>query len=237
MNLNKIPFFSDGFKINGTIHLPMSEINAFVIGSHGFFSTGDSPKQVALANKCYDRGIAYFRFDHRGCGMSEGSFNDSASLDNRRADLINAFHAVKNFLPESIQKFALFGSSFGGAVCLSASSALNPNALVTYAAPISSTTLHDAFETYKESDDRLASINKEDIVFDLTDSLAGLSNILVIHGGSDDVVPIANAHTIYDNAMEPKKLSIQKNGDHPMSNSEHQVQFVDDVMSWLEKTL
>ncbi len=74
--IKDISFFSDGFKLKGYLHLPSTNRPPVVIGSHGLYSSSSSPKQIALADQCNRFGIAYFRFDHRGCGGSEGKFGE-----------------------------------------------------------------------------------------------------------------------------------------------------------------
>jgi predicted acyl esterase len=86
--IKKITFLSDGFKLYGTLHLPPAERPPVVIGSHGLLSSSSSPKQIALARACTAAGIAYFRFDHRGRGKSEGVFKEVTSLKARCTDLL-----------------------------------------------------------------------------------------------------------------------------------------------------
>ena len=92
--IKRITFLSGGFRLKGVLHLPSAENPPLVIGSHGLESSGDSPKQIALAEKCNKAGIAFFRFDHSGCGNSEGNFPEVTSLESRREDLISAYKTV-----------------------------------------------------------------------------------------------------------------------------------------------
>ncbi|MBR9980379.1 MAG: damage-inducible protein CinA, partial [Desulfatitalea sp.] len=59
---------SDGHRLTGTLHLPDVERPPVVIGCHGLLADRRSPKQIALASALGRLGIAYLRFDHRGCG-------------------------------------------------------------------------------------------------------------------------------------------------------------------------
>src|SRR6056297_607409 len=110
MTQKTIWFESDGIKLHGTLHLPDNPKPPVVIGAHGLMSNGDSPKQIALAEICNGIGIAYFRFDHRGCGQSEGEFNAVTSFDGRCRDLLDG---IQGLLDMNITdgRFALFGSS------------------------------------------------------------------------------------------------------------------------------
>ena len=109
MNQLNITFSSNGFRLKGMLHLPETDLPPVVIGSHGLLSNSYSPKQIALARECNAHGIAYFRFDHRGCGQSDGVFNEITSLTGRRDDLISAVNAIK--MRKYIGKrIGLFGS-------------------------------------------------------------------------------------------------------------------------------
>jgi alpha-beta hydrolase superfamily lysophospholipase len=70
----EIMFSSDGLCLRGTLHRPSCDLPPVVIGSHGLLSSRRSPKQIALANRCCRYGMAFFRFDHRGVGDSQGPF-------------------------------------------------------------------------------------------------------------------------------------------------------------------
>lgn len=76
-----IQFAADGFRLKGTLHLPAADNPPVVIGCHGLLSDRSSPKQIALAEACNALGLAFFRFDHRGCGESTGRLEAVTSLE------------------------------------------------------------------------------------------------------------------------------------------------------------
>ena len=226
-----ISFSADGLKLSGVLHLPADRRPPLVVGAHGLLSSASSPKQIALAHQCNHLGIAYFRFDHRGCGNSEGDFDLITSLEGRCKDLVAAVEAVNAKI--DTRGLGLFGSSMGGTVCLSTAGDLAADAVVTFAAPIRSDLKGSRLE-----------LSRSEIVFDaarrrfdITRRLAAISNILVFHGDADDVVPVDHARDIYSCANQPKKLIIQKRGDHPMSNAAHQKEFVRETASWFKQYL
>ena len=229
----EISFNTDGLKLKGVLHLPDTiERTPVAIGSHGLYSSGNSPKQIALADHCNRLGIAYFRFDHRGCGRSEGEFDRVTSLEARCRDLIAAVVAINSRI-DTGDRLGLFGSSMGGTVCLSTAARLTADAVVTCAAPIRSNLTGNPSE-----------ISRAEIVFDaakrqfdIKEGLSNISNILIFHGDADDVVPVSHAGEIYKLAHKPKKLIIQKQGDHPMSNVEHQKAFVREASQWFRQGL
>ncbi|MBU0986967.1 MAG: lysophospholipase [Proteobacteria bacterium] len=227
----KIAFFSDEFLLQGILHLPAADRPPVVIGSHGLFSSSSSPKQVALAQKCIENGIAFFRFDHRGCGQSQGDFKKVTSLESRCVDLISAVKTIRS-RTDTGDRLGLFGSSMGGAVCIYAANLLDVKALVTVAAPVRSSSVVEALNKSKNPDSLLQPFDLKYLRSDISDKLAGLHHILIFHGQADHVVPPSNAQEIYSKAAWPKKLIMQKDGDHPMSKKEHQENFVKEAVNW-----
>lgn len=235
----KITFSSERFLLSGTLHLPDSVSPPVIIGSHGLFSSGNSPKQIALAQQCLSYGIAFFRFDHRGCGESEGDFNDVTSLEARCSDLISAVAMIRS-RNDTGKQIGLFGSSMGGAVTLATAGVLNTDSLVTVAAPVRIASAIEAVEAIERS---AASkppdpgFYKKELRFDIADKLPAICNILIFHGDADNVIPVSNAEEIYQKAGEPKKLIIQKQGDHRISDRSHQEEFMRETVSWFKTTL
>jgi len=231
-----ISFLSQGLTLSGFLHLPDEEKPPVVVGSHGLFSSGNSPKQIALAKKCTDTGLAYFRFDHRGCGKSEGDFEQVTSLAGRVTDLSNAVRIMHEH-PETGDKIAIFGSSLGGTTGLSLIDKLKIHAFVTIAAPLRSEPIFNAAKSTGDLRGLPLSFYEKQLRFDITDNLSNISNILIFHGDSDETVPVADAYELYSKATEPKKMIIQKDGDHAMSNLHHQIHFMKTASEWFKKWL
>ena len=232
----ELDFMADGFRLRGTLHLPQAPSPPLVIGCHGLLSDRMSPKQIALAEACNRLGMAFFRFDHRGCGESEGRLEMHTSLDNRCSDLLHAIRHLAN-RADLGKRVGLFGSSMGGAVCLRAAGQADIVATVTFAAPIKSRALKIT-RGQQEADPeqtRMSAILQED--FDLGPRLSMLRNILIFHGEADDVVPVAHAHEIFQQAAHPKRLVLQPGGDHLMSDPRHQAEFIRAASFWLNKGL
>ncbi len=236
-HLKSLTFLSDHYELKGFLHLPGIPNPSVVIGSHGLFSSGDSPKQIALAEKCNALGIGFFRFDHRGCGKSDGLFKEVTSLKGRHTDLMNAIQTIED-MPETGDRIGIFGSSMGGATALSVASKFNNiNALVTVAAPIRSQPVLESAEKSDDLRNLPLSFYQKNLYFDISHQLAGISRILLFHGDQDDVVPVSNAHDIFAVAEEPKKLIIQKGGDHPISAPDYQEQFILEASNWFARWL
>lgn len=233
----EIEFPSDNFVLNGHLHLPPVERPGLVIGTHGLFSDQNSPKQIQLAQQCNRNKMAYFRFDHRGCGQNQAPFEEVTSLEARCTDLRAAAKMLKDRSDIGVQ-VGLFGSSFGGVVCLATAQYVKPDAIVTWAAPIRSTDLVQS---------KADSVNREDAAasnhpfkknpFDISNQLSGIQNILIFHGDADETVPLSHAQEIYDRVGQPKKLAVFSQSDHRMSNRTHQRGFIREATAWFCRTL
>lgn len=232
----KISFFSDGFQLKGILHLPTNAYPPVVIGSHGLLSSSESPKQHELAKRCNEFGIAFFRFDHRGCGKSQGYFPEVTSLETRARDLICAVNMIRD-RTDTGDRMGLFGSSMGGAACLSVARQIGIDAIVTFAAPIRSETINRSHTQMNDSKRKIAHSGYTAAPFDISDKLQGVENILIFHGDADDVVPYASALEIFEMAGDPKRLILQKQGDHPMSRKAHQKEFIRETVQWFKSAL
>lgn len=227
-----IDFSSDGYRLKGMLHLPTAVRPPVVIGSHGLLSSSESAKQRELAKRCTEAGMGYFRFDHRGCGRSQGYFPEVTTLEGRVRDLMAAVKTIR-LRTDTGRGCALFGSSMGGAVCLAAAKAVGTDVLVTVAAPIRSRSVRPFDGSgLGESD-----VTGLQLHFDLSETIAGLRHILVFHGDADRVVPFAHALEIIEKADAPKRLVRQKNGDHLMSAEIHQKTFLRETVKWFASRL
>jgi len=223
--IERLIFTADGYRLAGLLHRPARQGFPVVVGCHGLQSDAASPKQRALAQACTARGIAFLRFDHRGCGASEGAFAAVTSLAGRVSDLRAAAGAVLR-VPGADGRLGLFGSSLGAAVCMAAAEALKPAAMVLFAAPVRSRTIAGG------PSPAAAFQEGAGLDFDLGAVLPRLHHLLVIHGTADTVVPVADAREIFAAAGDPKRLLGLPGGDHRMSDPVHQGLFVAEAVDW-----
>lgn len=224
MLCEQIFFQADNLSLRGTLHRPEVEQPALVIGCHGLLSSSESPKQIELAKACNALGIAFFRVDHRGCGQSEGLFKEVTSFEGRCNDLKSALEQMRT-RSDLGRKRGLFGSSMGGAVCLAVAAEYAPSSLVTVAAPIRSRSI-------VTPEDYSGAFNPRLLRFDIKAKISKIAKIYIFHGDADAVVPPSQAVEIYNRAGEPKKITLQKNGDHRMSKRSHQNNFVSAAAGW-----
>ncbi len=177
-----------------------------------------------------------FRFDHRGCGHSDGGKADAADFNGRCRDLLSAVDFLRN-LDCLSPVIGLFGSSLGGAVCLSVAAATRVHALVTVAAPLDSSSLIDSAQGVVPAGLSADLALSPRFRFDLSDSLSAIRNLLIFHGENDSVVPVSHARKLFEKAGHPKKLVIQENGDHVMSLLLHQKLFMQESLLWFSTIL
>ena len=230
--IEEILFSADEFKLKGYLHLPPRTNPPFVIGCHGLFSDKNSPKQIELAQHCNQLNMAYFRFDHRGCGESSAPFEALSSLEARCTDLESAANMLKA-RDDLGDQMGLFGSSMGGSVCLAAARNLAARAVATWAAPIRSEDLVPQHAYPTGSSD----IPFKNNPFDIRTPLGGLCNILILHGDADETVPLAHAEEIYERVGEPKRLVVFPHSDHRMSQPADQTVFLREVCFWFQTCL
>jgi hypothetical protein len=107
---------------------------------------------------------------------------------------------------------------------------------IQFAAPVRSLPLeHPGRPDASPERSRMASVLRD--AFDLGGALGRVRNILVVHGEADELVPLTHAHEIVGHAGEPKRLLVQKGGDHIMNSADHQTEFIREASLWLSNGL
>jgi esterase/lipase len=132
------------------------------------------------------------------------------------------------------KKIGLFGSSMGGTVCISVADVLDIDAWVTYASPVRSSSVTTALKKSEDAEKIKPLLDQEDLTWDISNQIKHLHHIFILHGDSDQVVSPTNAHEIYTKSSNPKKLIIQKGGDHRMSKKKHQKDFLREAVNWFK---
>ncbi|MFH1154238.1 MAG: alpha/beta hydrolase [Pseudomonadota bacterium] len=234
-----IIFMSGSKQARGVLHLPRTVNPPLVVGSHGLEGTMDSAKQTLLARILPQAGIAFFRFDHLGCGRSTGNFLTDTSLDSRALDLVSA---VRHILSLSVTdtRIALFGSSLGGATCIESWDILTrdgivPRGAVLCSAPVVSRTIVNLPTEANASRPALPKrFFEQNLVFDVSGKATSMHSVLIFHGDMDEVVPVSNAHLLFKVVGNPKKLIIHKNGDHRMTSIRDQEEFETEALIWFK---
>ncbi|WP_320040355.1 serine aminopeptidase domain-containing protein [uncultured Desulfobacter sp.] len=237
MKIIETDFTVDGFSLKGTLHLPLSHMPPLVVGSHGLEGSRNSAKQMLLSKVLPENNIAFFRFDHRGCGESQGSFIKDTSIEKRARDF---YAAVRHILEMEVtsNRIALFGSSMGGATCIKAWRDLERagygiQGAVLCASPVNTRTIKRIPLAGNAKRPTLSlDFFKDNLLYDLCDLAKALHHVIIFHGRADEVVPVENAHMLYAAMQPPKEMILHDGGDHQMTDRAHQQDFEQRMIAW-----
>ena len=237
MKLIEANFTVDGFTLKGTLHLPECPMPPLVVGSHGLEGSRKSAKQMLLSKVLPENKIAFFRFDHRGCGDSQGSFIKDTSIAKRTKDFCAAVGHVLDMGVTSNQ-VALFGSSMGGATCISAWPDLERTGVriqgaVLCASPVNTRTIKRIPLAGNDKRPTLSlDFFKDNLLYDLSDQAKALHHVIIFHGTADEVVPVENADILYAAMQAPKEMILHDGGNHQMTDRGHQQDFEQKMIAW-----
>jgi alpha-beta hydrolase superfamily lysophospholipase len=237
MKILETNFTIDGFTLKGTLHLPECAMPPLVVGSHGLEGSQTSAKQMLLSKVLPANNIAFFRFDHRGCGDSQGSFIKDTSLEKRTRDFCAAVDHVIG-MGETSSRVALFGSSMGGATCINAWQDLERagfriQGAVLCASPVNTLTIKRIPLAGNDKRPALSlDFFKDNLLYDLSGQAKALHHVMIFHGTADKVVPVENADILYAAMQAPKEMILHDGGDHQMTNQAHQQDFEQKMTAW-----
>lgn len=175
------------------------------------------------------------RFDFRGCGLSQGDLTLS-TVSARLDDLIAFIDLLRNQLGHN-GPLGLMGSSMGGFVALLAGGQRGDvHALCTWATPfdpLEVVGLAHGSEARKLGPEFLEDLSRHKL-----HRLSGrIRNLLVIHGGKDELIPPRHAEMIYNLALEPKAIKLIEGADHRFSDPGHRRQATNLTVSWFLEEL
>ena len=111
--LKNVDFYSSNLKLFGVLANKKS-CRQGVVFLHGG-GQSSSRRFEFLQNYFLDRGIASLAIDFRGCGLSEGNFQDG-SLANRTIDAGEAIRLFQKMTGLNLSQIYIWGSSMGGHV-------------------------------------------------------------------------------------------------------------------------
>lgn len=218
-----------GQKVHGVMHLPKKVPAPVVVGSHGLFSSKESEKFVMLGELFSQEGIAFLRYDHRGCGESEGDISETTP-SSRLEDLRGVLAFVRGHPLLDASRLGLLGSSMGGFISvLAAKEEPGVKALVLWATPtrIRGKVEGPLKEAFFEDAKR----------FDLLEVIGDLKGCLFLHGKGDEVVPYGDALELYRKAQEPKELVLFERADHSFSDPKQRKDAVLLSLEWFKRFL
>jgi alpha/beta superfamily hydrolase len=154
-------------------------------------SMEDSRLQL-ISQAAVEAGINTLRFNFRGVGTSQGSFNQGIG---EVQDAICAVNHLRNHPHIDKTRIALLGYSFGGSIALAATIAADPAALVTISAALHAPNVDPAL---------------------VSDTLRYIRcPCYILHGREDDVIPFVNAEGIHAQLqVKEKYLRLVRGADH-----------------------
>jgi len=232
-----------GEVLSGVLHHPPDGLaHGAVILCHGMESNKESEKLIFLSRALAQKGILSLRFDF-ACAGESGRFEE-ITYSGEVEDLQAAF----SFILKKAAKIAILGSSMGGTVAL-LFAAQEPTvaALVTVAAPVHPERFPDRLLTQDQVRDwrecGYTFYHGQRINLALLHDLQKINvpaaakkiscPALIIHGETDDTVPVEEAYELDGYLTNHKKLLILQGGDHRFSDPALMHQAVSAAISWI----
>lgn len=245
MREEKVSFVNlRGQTLDGVLHHPEAGTSrAGVILCHGMESNKESDKLVLLSRDLARHGLLALRFDFAYAGES-GKF-EAITYSGEVEDLQAAFAFMRD---RHAGKIALLGSSMGGTVALLFAAQHGGVAtVVTIAAPMRPERFTSRLLTPAEVQQwrkiGYTFYHGQRINVSLLHDLEKLNlpeaaqkiscPVFVLHGEEDDVVPVEEAHELYEYLPGSKRLSILKGTDHRLSDPASMNQAVSEAVAWL----
>ena len=240
---------SDGLKLAGELFLPISEnrpLPALCI-CHGIPATPYNPNDrgyAMLAQKFCAAGFVTLIFNFRGTGKSQGNF-DILGWNQDLEAAIEFLHRLKEV---DKTRLCLLGFSGGAAVSVYVA-AHDPRAssVVACACPAdfdllaSKETALSSIQHFRE----IGAIKDKNFPPSLEQWRKGFETIspirwidrisprplFLVHGDTDEVVPLEHAHRLFQKAKEPRELAIIPNAKHKLRLEEAAMAT---VLEWLK---
>ncbi len=219
-----------GSKLHGILAVPDAKHFPLVIICHGYASSARSKTRVELSRQLLQRGIASFGFDFTGCGESEGELAQ-LTLSQGIEDLTAAYSHVK----KTGTKIGMLGSSFSGsvAVLFAAGNAVDAIALKS---PVSD---YGSLPNARlDTEMRQRQFYGDASKYDIYSSAEKIKEpTLIVHGSSDDIVPVEQSKNLFSHLRCEKKLEIIEGADHRYSDDEHFSRMMAYVSEWFRQHL
>jgi pimeloyl-ACP methyl ester carboxylesterase len=204
----------DGVMLAGRIFGP-DEGDTGVVLAHMF--PADQRSWFAFADRLASRGYRVLTFDFRGyCPGGEGgcSEGEQRPADTWR-DVVGAIDAIRD---EGVTRVALVGASMGGTASLIGASreGVEVEVVITLSAPV-------AFEGLEVAPEVVSQVEAAKLFL----------------AGHEDAAAAAAAQTLYDQSVQPKRLSILTTGDHgtDILSGNQGSAATNEIVSWLDRYL
>ncbi len=241
-----VTFISDGLKLQGNLAVPYEGVPC-VVALHGLTGDKDEGMWPVVSSELYDSGYACFRFNFRSCGTgeerSEGEFED-IKLSNRIRDFKKSLDILEKKDVIDADRIGVVGLSLGGMVAIAARDD-RTKAIVTLGSPYKIPRYDEPRIPEKSGDyyvlpsgERFKKDFYEDMKrYDLLEDVREAPPILIVQGGSDEIVPVEHAEILHESASEPKKLEIIEEADHVFTDGGSLNRAIDLIVEWFDEYL
>ncbi len=230
----EINFNVRGDTLRGIEYIPEGEgLFPGVILLHGSGSTGETDFDTAA--EIAKNGIIGFAFNFRGCGISDGNFEDQTiggGLDDAR-------HAIEVFSKEKKldrNRTGISGGSFGAFIASTLAPSYNFKSMVLRVPAAYSPNLLD----YKHVDFKreLQQDHRKSISYERIGQFKG--SLLVIRAELDEIIPKRMVDKYYNDAVEAnrREMFLLEGAPHSISTKPEAKQvLIDKLVSWFKETL
>lgn len=248
-----ITFKSNGKQIVGMLHLPDTKNAPVIVMCHGFMShrIGSAGYHlVSSAREFCKNGYAILRFDYRGCGESEGGFEEFSDFS-AVEDVKAAISFIQTIKEIDSGKIGLLGHSRGGVVASFASIEIEKiKCLVLWAPAVHVKkywTLEEIEKVEKGELIYYKGLKIGKLLWESARKIEDLSKhihkvktpLLIVHGTNDEWnITAEEVRKVYKNANKPKKIEIISGADHFFLNKEkHRKQLMGTTVKWFKNWL
>lgn len=217
---------ADGVKIHGWF-VPHPEPLACILFFHG---NGGNVGDYMMDLKIWsDLGFSSFIMDYRGYGRSEGQPSEVGLY--RDAEAAWAYLTQERGL--SPARIIIFGRSLGGAVAVELANRHRPGILVVESSFTSlvavGQNMFPFLPVWMMTTYRFDSLNKIERVH---------CPVLITHGEEDQLIPLSQAHRLYERANPPKHLMLTPGGHNESGygfSNATQKEFLELMNLWLNR--
>jgi predicted alpha/beta-hydrolase family hydrolase len=233
-----------GETLQGVLHYPSNgSPSAAVILCHGMESNKESEKLIALCQALARKGILALRFDFSYAGESGGQFEE-ITYSGEVEDLAAAFDFITRL---QAGKIGVVGSSMGGTVGLLFAAKKRVDVLVTVSAPLHPEKITERLLSEEEArhwreagfvfyhGQRINASLLDDLQrIDVPEAAKKIScPVFIIHGESDEIVPVDEAKELFELLTCPKKISVLRTADHRLSDPTLLSKALTDSIEWI----
>lgn len=238
--------------LRGSLHLCEDGNSPWVVFSHGFTGHRLGPGYlfVKLSRALADMGISSLRYDFRGSGESDGSFQNQ-TFPTMCSDLLSAANHIRaNFKPQSL---FLFGHSLGGLISAETASETNASGLILLSAVADLSKRVRHVSSMKEkgpNQEGHYEYGPHKMSLRFLEGLRGIDpagsiskfngDVLAVHGDQDETVQMEESR-MYMNWCKGRdrdcSLVIVEGADHNYTSVQHVDTVITSVCSWLKERL